>query len=273
MEKSNGEKKKEIIKKEGLVKPEDEFKNFIESYFEEELNKNIEKYTIEKVGLHLGDILAGMAVNVVEKVVPRAIEKHSSGEVKNQLLKLSKQYKDFNQQIRVIGVSIANSLRPIAGNRFTLMVANILKPQLNKIGLDCVTSGIVKTKLNKMLIVTTDAGDQDLKPDLDIIVFEKENTDNIVAVISCKTTLAERVLQTIRWKEAMSTLPPELKKIKIFLVTAWEKFDNSTHRSRVHQLDGAYSCNEDVKEDTKVKKFDKLVPDLVKIFMSSLEQK
>ena len=44
-----------------------------------------------------------------------------------------------------------------------------------------------------------------------------------------------------------------------------EKFDNKTNRNRVRQLDGAYSCNEDVTEDDKVKKFDKLVSDLTKL--------
>lgn len=248
---------------------EEEFKKFIETYFNEELNKNIKKYGINKVGLHLGDILRGMAEKVIEQVVPRAIDKHSTGKLKEDLINLSQHHPDFNQQIRKVGVSIANSLRPIAGNKFTFMVATILKPQLNEIGLDCVTSGPIKSKLNKMLVVTTDSGDIDLKPDLDIIVFDKNNHGNIVAIISCKTTLAERVLQTIRWKEAMSTLPEELRKIKVYLVTAWEKFSNSTNRSRVHQLDGAYSCNEDIEEDDKVKKFDKLVDDLKKLLIST----
>lgn len=241
---------------------EKKFKEFIETYFNEELDKNIEKYGIHKVGLHLGDILKGMEKEVIEKVVPRAINKHSDEKLKRELVELSKKHPDFNQQIRKIGVSIANSLRPIAGNRFTFMVAKILKPQLNEIGLDCVTSGTIKSKLNKMLIVTTDSGDRDLKPDLDIIVFEKDNPDNILAIISCKTTLAERVMQTIRWKDSMSTLQENLREIKVYLVTAWDKFTNPTNRNRVHQLDSAYSCNEDVVEDDKVKKFDKLVDDL-----------
>lgn len=244
---------------------ESEFKQFIESLFNETIEENIRKYGLKEVGLHLGKILESMDSLVVSKVVPRAIEKHTEGEIKKQLLSLISKDKEYISALRRVGVSVANSLRPIAGNKFTLMVAQILKPQLNEVGLDCVTSGPIKTKLNKLLVVKTDAGDHDLKPDIDIIIFKKENPDNILAIISCKTTLAERVMQTVRWKDSFSTLPEKYSKTKVFLVTAWEKFENQTHRSRVHQLDGAYSCNEDVKEDSKVKKFDKLVSDLIKL--------
>ena len=244
---------------------EDEFKEFIEKIFEDTIDENIKKYGIEKVGLHLGNILKSMDSAVVSKVVPRAIEKHTSGEIQKELKSLISKNEDYIKALRKIGVSVANSLRPIAGNRFTLMVAKILKPQLNKIGLDCVTSGPIKSKLNKILVVKTDTGDKDLKPDIDIIVFEKDNPQKILAIISCKTTLAERVMQTVRWKDSLSTLPEDYKNIKVYLVTAWETFENVTHRNRVHQLDGAYSCNENVKEDDKVKKFDKLVPDLAKL--------
>ena len=72
-------------------------------------------------------------------------------------------------------------------------------------------------------------------------------------------------MQTIRWRESLTGLPEEFKNVKVFLVTAWEKFENSIHRNRAHQLDGAYSCNLDVREDNKVKRFDKLVGDLTKL--------
>lgn len=244
---------------------EKEFQEFIERVFENTINDNIKKYGIEKVGLHLGGILKSMDSEVVSKVVPRAIEKHTEGSIKKELKSLISKDKEYIFALRKVGVSVANSLRPIAGNKFTLMVDKILKPQLNKIGLDCVTSGPLKSKLNKALVVKTDDGDIDLKPDLDIIVFEKNNPENILAIISCKTTLAERVMQTIRWKDSMSTLDDRYRKIKVYLVTAWEIFENPTHRNRAHQLDGAYSCNENIKEDSKVKKFDKLILDIAKL--------
>lgn len=247
-------------------KSEAEFKGFIDRLFDKVLEKNIQKYGIEKVGLHLGEILKGMDGEVVSKVVPRAIEKHTNGKVKNALLRLSRNEPDFIPQIRKVGVSVANSLRPIAGNRFTLMVARVLKPQLNALGLECVTSGSIKSRLNKALVVKGDDGEVNLKPDIDIIVYKAGTSpEKVLAILSCKTTLAERLMQTVRWRESLNGLPKEYQGIKVFLVTAWETFENPTQRSRARQLDGAYCCSENISEDSKIKRFDRLVGDLKRL--------
>ena len=128
-----------------------DFDEFLDSIFQKKIDDSIKKYGIDKVGNHLGNILSSMAAEVVDKVVPRAIEKHTSGEIKKNLLQLIKDNKEYIPALRKVGVSVANSLRPIAGNRFTSLVSSILKPQLNDIGLDCVTSGNIKIELNKKL--------------------------------------------------------------------------------------------------------------------------
>jgi hypothetical protein len=53
--------------------------------------------------------------------------------------------------------------------------------------------------------------------------------------------------------------------VRVFLVTAWDDFENSTQRNRARTLDGAYACNENVREDDKIKRFDKCPADLIKL--------
>jgi len=100
-----------------------------------------------------------------------------------------------------------------------------------------------------------------MKPDIDIVLYLKRNNLPI-AIISCKTTLAERIMQTIRWKEHVSLLPNDVSLIKIFLVSAWENFKGKTLRNRVSVLDGVYAANEEVVEGDNIKRLSKIYDDL-----------
>ncbi|MEK7396853.1 MAG: hypothetical protein AAB116_07930, partial [Candidatus Poribacteria bacterium] len=67
---------------------------------------------------------------------------------------------------------------------------------------------------------------------------------------------------TISWHNYLKTMPQEIHDIKLFLVTAWEKFDkDSVNRNRVQQLDGVYVCNTDVIEFGNIKLFSKIIDD------------
>jgi len=198
----------------------------------------------------------------VREVVPRAISKHADSKTAEELTQLIDRRPDAVEALREIGVSVANSLRPLAGNRFTKMVSQILSKQLEPQGIACATHGDIKQRVSRGLLVESPDGERDLKPDIDIVVYDMA-TEKVIAIVSCKTTLAERIMQTVRWKEAMVNVPSQYRDVKVFLVTAWDTFDNPTQRNRARTLDGAYACNEDVVEDDRIKRFDKLAADIV----------
>lgn len=168
-------------------------------------------------------------------------------------------------ELREIGKSIANSMRPLAGNNFALWVTKILNRafQNENLPLAAVTSGSIKQNLNKIFDNHSRQKNQSFKPDIDIVVANLNINSKPLAIISAKTTLAERVMQTISWYSYLQTMPEEIRDIKLFLVTAWETFDkNSANRDRVQQLDGIYVCNPNVQEFGKIKLFSNIIEDL-----------
>ena len=240
---------------------EKEFKETIRNYFNNKINEYIETSdNYIEVGNNLAQILKSSEENIVKIITPRAVKKWASAEtlplweefLKNERMIL---------ELRGIGKSIANSMRPLAGNNFAMWVTKILNKtfQNEKLPLLAVTSGEVKQKLNK----TFNKYNTNFKPDIDIIVANL--TDNLkpIVIISAKTTLAERVMQTISWHNYFKTIHQEIQDIRLFLVTAWETFDkDSTNRDRVQQLDGVYVCNPNVQEFGNIKLFSKIINDL-----------
>ena len=105
----------------------------------------------------------------------------------------------------------------------------------------------------------------DVKPDIDVVVYDTKS-DKILAVISCKTTFRERLMQTISWKNYfLSSNDKDIKKIKVFVVTAWETLEDNTVRKRTSVLDGVYVTNKNVKVGGNIKKFDSIYEDIKKL--------
>ncbi len=108
-------------------------------------------------------------------------------------------------------------------------------------------------------------------PDADIVVYNPENSQ-IIAIISSKTSLAERVAQTSYWKfkflESENTAH-----IKVYLITADAKKDltkvDPAKKSRVIaevELDGTYVLTtEELEESHKVKLFEHFIEDFKKL--------
>jgi len=105
-------------------------------------------------------------------------------------------------------------------------------------------------------------------PDVDIIIYKPE-TGEIVAVLSSKVTLRERIAQTGYWK--MKLQSQELTKhIRVYFVTPDEdgtltvKKPAKKGRAIVEvDTDGSYVLSEtDIEESDKVKMFDKFIDDL-----------
>jgi len=244
---------------------EKEFKETIRNYFDNKINEyleNSENYI--EVGNNLAYILKSSEEDIVKIIAPRAVKKWASVET----LPLWEEFLKNEQMIselREIGKSIANSMRPLAGNNFALWVTKILNKtfQNKKLPLSAVTSGKIKQNLNKSFDSYNKQKNQSFKPDIDIVVANLSKNSKPVVIISAKTTLAERVMQTISWHNYLKTMPEEIRNIRLFLVTAWETFDKeSANRDRVQQLDGVYVCNPNVQEFGNIKLFSKIIEDL-----------
>lgn len=115
-------------------------------------------------------------------------------------------------------------------------------------------------------------------PDADIVIYEKLSC-NVIAVLSCKASLRERVAQAAYWKvKLMSSKVTE--GILYYLVSTdndgdFIKMGEDIHRNRIiveeGEIDGAYIFREDVPESEKVKKFDKIFDDIKLIFQECLK--
>ena len=112
-------------------------------------------------------------------------------------------------------------------------------------------------------------------PDADIVVYNPEDSQ-IIAIISSKTSLAERIAQTGYWK--FKLLEDEnTKHIKVYLITSDAKQDltrtGSIKKSRVIaevELDATYVLTtEELAENDKVKLFEHFIEDLKKVIGES----
>jgi len=105
-------------------------------------------------------------------------------------------------------------------------------------------------------------------PDVDIIIYNPE-TKEVIAVISSKVTLRERIAQTGYWKIKLQN-QKLTKHIKVYFVTPDEdgtltiKDPAKKGRAIVEiDIDGSYVLSEtDIEESDKVKMFDKFIDDL-----------
>jgi len=105
-------------------------------------------------------------------------------------------------------------------------------------------------------------------PDVDIVIYEPESF-RVIAVLSSKVTLRERIAQSGYWKLRLSS-QKLTKHIKVYFITPDE--DNTLMASRPNKkgraivetdLDGSYVLSEiKIEESKKVKMFDKFIEDL-----------
>lgn len=105
-------------------------------------------------------------------------------------------------------------------------------------------------------------------PDVDIVIYNPETSD-ILAVISSKVTLRERIAQTGYWK--LKLLQDSVTKhIRVYFITPDEdgtltqKKPAKKGRAIVEtDTDGAYVMTEaDLEESNRVKMFEKFIEDL-----------
>ncbi len=170
------------------------------------------------------------------------------------------------------------SWRSFKGKNLEKLIEHVLKTELEKIGL-AIENGsslerrseanlsVLSAKLKRQLLV--DYGEYGYHfPDSDLIIYNPE-TCKVIASVSVKTTLRERVAQTGYWNLKLKS-QPTTKVIKVIFISPDE--DNTLAQRKPAKkgraivevdTDGTYVMSQTtIEESDKVKMFDKLIEDL-----------
>lgn len=176
------------------------------------------------------------------------------------------------------------SWRPFKGKNLEKLIVHIIRDEVERIGLKTVNGDTLeRTKsenLSKELSTVkrnalVDYGEFGAHfPDLDIIIYDPK-TCKIVAGVSSKVTLRERIAQTGYWKIKLSK-DAATRHIRMLFITLDEDGDLTLRqpakkgRAIVEvDTDGGYVMSKtQVQESSKVKMFDKFIDDL-KIFANN----
>lgn len=192
--------------------------------------------------------------------------------------------------------SAEQSWHSFMGNKFERIVSAIIRAYIKKTkekhkfleGLTTLTTDDLEKKENENISrkLAVRYGKYFLLPDADLTIADLNHGDldhsKIIAIISCKTSLRERIAQACYWK--LKFLDSEVtRNIKVFLATADKDEDfkiDPTKKNRVdgksrdriiaeYELDGVYILREDFKkewESNKIKIYEKLFDDLSEMF-------
>jgi len=173
------------------------------------------------------------------------------------------------------------SWRAFKGKNLEKLVVYIIRDEVESLGLKIVEGNRLERTSSNSLSFELSSVKRNLLidygefgshlPDVDIIIY-KPKTFKIIAVISSKVTLRERIAQTGYWKIKLSK-DEVTEHIKVFFVTPDED-GTLTLRKPVKKgraiverdTDGSYVMSErTVEESPKVKMFDKFMEDLKKL--------
>jgi len=192
------------------------------------------------------------------------------------LMQAKKQHKkDFQ------GNDHEQSWRAFKGKNLEKLIEYIISDSVAELGLSIVNGNSLERTLTKNLSdelakvkrnLLVDYGKFGAHlPDVDIIIYEPK-TSKIIAVLSCKVTLRERIAQTGYWKIKLKA-DNTTKHIKVFFMTPDEDgtltFKNPMKKGRAiveAELDGSYVLSEvNIEASNKVKPFSEFINDLKKL--------
>jgi len=178
------------------------------------------------------------------------------------------------------------SWKGFKGKNYEKLVLYIIREEVESLGLKIVNGNTLERTLSKNLSIELNKVKRNLLvdygefgahlPDVDLIIYEPKAC-KVVAVISGKTTLRERIAQTGYWKIKLSD-DDVTKHIKVFFVTPDEDrtllTKNPAKKGRAIcevDTDGTYVMSEIIVEESdKVKMFDKFIPDLKQLIRNRL---
>jgi type II restriction enzyme len=173
------------------------------------------------------------------------------------------------------------SWRAFKGKNLEKIIVHILTDEVHDLGLKIVSgSGLEHTsssKLDKVLDrvkgnLLVNYGEFGMHlPDTDITIFDPSDSC-VLAVVSVKVTLRERIAQTGYWKLKLSTTPVT-KDIKVYFITPDKDgtltIKKPTKKGRAiveSDIDGSYVMTEaNIEESDHVKKFDRFISDIKNI--------
>jgi type II restriction enzyme len=173
------------------------------------------------------------------------------------------------------------SWRAFKGKNLEKLIEYIITDEVHALNLQVVNGNSLErtigSNLSKELSevkrnLTVDYGEFGLHlPDVDLIIYDPK-TSKVVAVLSSKVTLRERIAQTGYWKIKLAS-DKATKHIKVYFVTPDEdgtltvKKPTKKGRAIVEvDTDGSYVLSEtNIEESDKVKMFDKFIDDLKKL--------
>jgi len=173
------------------------------------------------------------------------------------------------------------SWRAFKGKNLEKLIVYIIESEVNDLGLKIVDGNKLErtketnlseelSKIKRNLLIDYGEFGYHL-PDVDIIIYEPKSY-KVIAVLSSKVTLRERIAQSGYWK--LKLFSQKLTKhIRVYFVTPDEDgtliTKNPAKKGRAIvevDLDGSYVLSEtEIEESNKVKPFDKFIDDLMKI--------
>jgi len=173
------------------------------------------------------------------------------------------------------------SWRAFKGKNLEKLIEYIITDEIQSLGLKVINGNSLErtegknlseelSKVKRNLLI--DYGEYGCHlPDVDLVIYEPK-TSKIIAVLSSKVTLRERIAQTGYWKVKL-VADTITKHIKVYFITPDEdgtltiKHPTKKGRAIVEiDTDGCYVLSEtNIEESDKVKMFDKFIPDLKKL--------
>ena len=198
--------------------------------------------------------------------------------ISNVLKEAKEQHKQEFQ-----GIDHEQSWRAFKGKNLEKLIEHIIIDEVRALGLEVVNGNTLErtnaenlskalSKVKRNLLIDY-RGFGYYLPDVDLIIYKPE-TSEIVAVLSSKVTLRERIAQTGYWKIKLAS-DEATRHIKVYFVTPDE---DGTLRVRKPakrggaiveiDTDGSYVLSEtDIEESDKVKMFDKFIDDLKRLLV------
>jgi len=221
-----------------------------------------------------------MNINDLIKIYETKKEKFGSQayrHVSSALKEAKEQHKkDF------VGQDHEQSWRAFKGKNLEKLIKYIIADEVNALGLQVVNGNSLERKSSAHLTKELSLVKRNLNvdfgvfgshlPDVDLIIYEPK-TSKVIAVLSSKVTLRERIAQTGYWKMKLAS-DEVTKNIKVYFVTPDEdgtltiKAPAKKGRAIVEvDTDGGYVLSEiDIDESDKVKMFDKFIDDIKNIY-------